>query len=120
VVAIATLIWVPVVAFAEIGIPAKVLTIPILASFSVTILHFTVLYRLRVAIPKKQTLGAVFAAMSLQLTVAHAVVDGLVKDHLPFKRTAKGNRARKPVQFDGFWELSWVAPDHRRHRAGCQ
>jgi cellulose synthase/poly-beta-1,6-N-acetylglucosamine synthase-like glycosyltransferase/exo-beta-1,3-glucanase (GH17 family) len=105
VVAIANLIWVPVVAFAEIGIPAKVLTIPILAAFAVTILHFTVLYRLRVAIPKKQTLGAVFAAMSLQLTVAHAVVDGLVKDHLPFKRTAKGNRARKPVQFDGFWEL---------------
>jgi cellulose synthase/poly-beta-1,6-N-acetylglucosamine synthase-like glycosyltransferase/exo-beta-1,3-glucanase (GH17 family) len=105
VVAIANLIWVPVVAFAEIGIPAKVLTIPILASFAVTILHFTVLYRLRVAIPKKQTLGAVFAAMSLQLTVAHAVVDGLVKDHLPFKRTAKGNRSRKPVQFDGFWEL---------------
>ncbi len=105
VVAMANLIWVPVVAFAEMGIPAKVLTIPILASFAVTILHFTVLYRLRVAIPKKQTLGAVFAAMSLQLTVAHAVVDGLVKDHLPFKRTAKGNRARKPLQFDGFWEL---------------
>jgi len=105
VVALANLLWVPVVAFAEIGIPAKVLTIPILASFAVTILHFAVLYRLRVAIPKKQMLGAVFAAMSLQLTVAHAVVDGLVKDHLPFKRTAKGNRARKPVQFDGFWEL---------------
>ena len=41
VVAIANLIWVPVVAFAEIGIPAKVLTIPILASFAVTILHFS-------------------------------------------------------------------------------
>ncbi len=58
VVAITNLIWVPVVAFAEIGIPAKVLTIPILASFAVTILHFVVLYRLRVSIPKKQTLGA--------------------------------------------------------------
>jgi cellulose synthase/poly-beta-1,6-N-acetylglucosamine synthase-like glycosyltransferase/exo-beta-1,3-glucanase (GH17 family) len=105
VVAIANLIWVPVVAFAEIGIPAKILTIPILASFAVTLLHFSVLYRLRVAIPKKQMLGAVFAAMSVQLTVAHAVMDGLIKDHLPFNRTAKGNRARKPVQFDGFWEL---------------
>src|SRR5690606_28141117 len=73
VVAVANLIWVPVVAFAEIGIPAKILTIPILASFAVTILHFTVLYRLRVAIPKKQTFGAVFAAMALQLTVARAV-----------------------------------------------
>ncbi len=104
-VAMANLVWVPVVAFAEIGIPAKILTIPILASFAVTILHFSVLYRLRVAIPKKQMFGAVFAAMSVQLTVALAVLDGLIKDHLPFNRTAKGNRARKPVQFDGFWEL---------------
>jgi hypothetical protein len=63
------------------------------------------LYRLRVAIPKKQTFGAVIAAMSLQLTVARAVADGLIKDHLPFARTAKGNRARRPAQFDGFWEL---------------
>jgi hypothetical protein len=105
VVAVANLVWVPVVAFAEIGIPAKILTIPILASFAVTLLHFGVLYRLRVSIPKKQMLGAVFAAMSVQLTVAHAVMDGLIKDHLPFNRTAKGNRARRPVQFDGFWEL---------------
>jgi glucan 1,3-beta-glucosidase len=60
---------------------------------------------LRVAIPKKQTLGAIVAAMSLQLTVARAVADGLIKDHLPFSRTAKGNRNRKPLQFDGFWEL---------------
>lgn len=105
VVAMLNLIWVPVVAFAEIGIPDKILTVPILAAFAVTILHFGVLYRLRVAIPKKQTMGAVFAAMALQLTVARAVADGLIKDHLPFNRTAKGNRARKPVQFDGFWEL---------------
>ena len=63
-----------------------------------------VLYRLRVAIPKKQTFGAVFAAMSLQLTVARAVADGLIKDHLPFSRTAKGDRNRKPLQFHGFWE----------------
>jgi exo-beta-1,3-glucanase (GH17 family)/cellulose synthase/poly-beta-1,6-N-acetylglucosamine synthase-like glycosyltransferase len=109
VVAMLNLLWVPVVAFAEIGIPDRILTIPILAAFAVTILHFGVLYRLRVPIPKKQTIGAVFAAMSLQLTVARAVADGLIKDHLPFNRTAKGNRARKPVQFDGFWELVFGA-----------
>jgi hypothetical protein len=96
---------VPVVAFVGIAIPDKILTIPILAAFVVSVLHFTVLYRLRVAIPKKQALGAIFAAMSLQLTVARAVADGVIKDHLPFNRTAKGNRNRKPVQFDGFWEL---------------
>ncbi|MGE3990129.1 glycosyltransferase, partial [Pseudorhodoplanes sp.] len=104
-VAFFNLLWVPVVAFGEIGIPDKILTVPIIAAFAVTILHFSVLYRLRVPIPKKQTIGAVLAAMSLQLTVARAVADGLIKDHLPFNRTAKGNRARKPVRFDGFWEL---------------
>jgi exo-beta-1,3-glucanase (GH17 family)/cellulose synthase/poly-beta-1,6-N-acetylglucosamine synthase-like glycosyltransferase len=105
VVAILNLLWVPVVAFVGIAIPDKILTVPILAAFAVSVLHFAVLYRLRVAIPKKQTLGAIFAAMSLQLTVARAVADGLIKDHLPFSRTAKGNRNRKPLQFDGFWEL---------------
>jgi exo-beta-1,3-glucanase (GH17 family)/cellulose synthase/poly-beta-1,6-N-acetylglucosamine synthase-like glycosyltransferase len=105
VVAILNLLWVPVVAFAGIAIPDKILTIPILAAFAVSVLHFAVLYRLRVAIPKKQTFSAIFAAMSLQLTVARAVADGLIKDHLPFSRTAKGNRNRKPMQFDGFWEL---------------
>jgi exo-beta-1,3-glucanase (GH17 family)/cellulose synthase/poly-beta-1,6-N-acetylglucosamine synthase-like glycosyltransferase len=105
VVAILNLLWVPVVAFVGIAIPDKILTIPILAAFAVSVLHFAVLYRLRVAIPKKQTFSAIFAAMSLQLTVARAVADGLIKDHLPFSRTAKGNRNRKPMQFDGFWEL---------------
>jgi exo-beta-1,3-glucanase (GH17 family)/cellulose synthase/poly-beta-1,6-N-acetylglucosamine synthase-like glycosyltransferase len=105
VVAIMNLLWVPVVAFVGIAIPDKILTIPILAAFAVSVAHFVLLYRLRVAIPKKQTLGAIFAAMSLQLTVARAVADGLIKDHLPFSRTAKGNRNRKPLQFDGFWEL---------------
>ncbi len=104
-VAIFNLLWVPVVAFAGIAIPDKILTIPILAAFAVSIAHYTVLYRLRVSIPKRQMLAAVFAAMSLQLTVARAVADGLIKDHLPFSRTAKGNRNRIAVQFDGFWEL---------------
>jgi len=105
VVAIFNLLWVPVVAFVGIAIPDKILTIPILAAFVVSLAHFVVLYRLRVAIPKKQTFGAMFAAMSLQLTVARAVADGVIKEHLPFARTAKGNRARKSVQFEGFWEL---------------
>jgi len=105
VVAIMNLLWVPVVAFVGIAIPDKILTIPILAAFAVSVAHFAVLYRLRVAISKKQTFWAIFAAMSLQLTVARAVADGVIKDHLPFSRTAKGNRNRKPLQFDGFWEL---------------
>ena len=45
-------------------------------------------------IPVGQTIGAVFAAMSVQWTVARAVGTGMVKDHLPFVRTAKGGGAR--------------------------
>ena len=42
--------------------------------------------------------------MSVQWTVARAVGDGLIKDHLPFARTAKGGAARKPRDFQAFWE----------------
>jgi hypothetical protein len=49
-------------------------------------------------------LGALFAAMSVQWTVARAVGLGLVKDRLPFVRTAKGGWARKTTDFPAFWE----------------
>ena len=104
VVSILNLLWVPVVVFAGIAIPDKILTIPIIAAFAVALLHFVTLYRLRVPINKKQTLGAVVAAMSVQWTVARAVGDGLIKDHLPFTRTAKGGRGKKPMEFQAFWE----------------
>ena len=104
VVALLNLIWVPFVVFAGIAIPDKVLTIPILAAFVVSIVHFAALYHLRVAIPASQALGAVFAAMSVQWTVARAVGFGLVKDHLPFVRTAKGGTTRRSADFPAFWE----------------
>src|SRR6195256_97639 len=76
--AILNLLWVPVVAFAGIAIPDKILTIPILAAFAVSLMHFVVLYRLRVSsIPFGQMLGAVFAAMSVQWTVARAIGTGV-------------------------------------------
>ena len=46
------LIWVPFVVFAGIAIPDKMLTIPILAAFVVSVAHFVALYRLRVQIPR--------------------------------------------------------------------
>ena len=104
VVAILNLIWVPVVAFAGIAIPDKILTIPILAAFVVSLVHFVALYRLRVAIPLGQMLGAVFAAMSVQWTVARAVGYGIWKESLPFTRTAKGGATRKGPDFPAFWE----------------
>jgi exo-beta-1,3-glucanase (GH17 family)/glycosyltransferase involved in cell wall biosynthesis len=103
-VAILNLVWVPVVAFAGIAIPDKILTLPILAAFAVTLVHFVALYRLRVPIPAKQMVGAVFAAMSVQWTVARAVGSGIWTETVPFTRTAKGGATRKGPDFPAFWE----------------
>ena len=48
VVAILNIVWVPVIAFLDIAVPDRILTIPILASFIVSVAHFVTLYRLRV------------------------------------------------------------------------
>jgi hypothetical protein len=103
-VAILNLIWVPFVAVLGIAIPDKVLTLPILAAFLVSVAHFVALYRLRVNIPLSHMLGSVFAAMSVQWTVARAVGTGLVKDHLPFVVTAKGGKSKRGEDFPAFWE----------------
>ena len=103
VVALLNIVWVPVVAFANIAVPDRILTVPILAAFAVSVVHFAALYRLRVRVPLGQMLGAVFAAMSLQWTVAQAVGTGVLKERLPFLRTAKGG-ATRPADFAAFWE----------------
>ena len=103
-VAILNLVWTPVVAFGGIAIPDTILTIPILAAFVVTLAHFIALYRLRVAVPLGQMMGAVIAAMSVQWTVARAVGCGVWKESLPFMRTAKGGATCKGPDFPAFWE----------------
>jgi exo-beta-1,3-glucanase (GH17 family)/cellulose synthase/poly-beta-1,6-N-acetylglucosamine synthase-like glycosyltransferase len=103
-VALLNLVWVPFVAIVGIAIPDKVLTIPILAVFAVSVAHFVSLYRLRVAVPGWQMVGAVIAAMAMQWTVARAVGIGLIKDNLPFVRTAKGGATRRGADFPAFWE----------------
>jgi len=67
-------------------------------------MHFLMLYRLRVSVPFGQMMISVFAAMSVQWTVARAVCDGVIKDHLPFARTAKGGLGRRAREFPAFWE----------------
>jgi cellulose synthase/poly-beta-1,6-N-acetylglucosamine synthase-like glycosyltransferase/exo-beta-1,3-glucanase (GH17 family) len=104
VVAILNLIWVPIVAFADIAIPDRILTLPIIAAFVVTLLHFLILYRLRVPVKWGQMLGAMIAAMSVQWTVARAVAQGLITEHLPFARTSKGGLSRMSIEFQAFWE----------------
>jgi exo-beta-1,3-glucanase (GH17 family)/cellulose synthase/poly-beta-1,6-N-acetylglucosamine synthase-like glycosyltransferase len=112
-VALLNLIWVPIVAFADIAIPDKILTIPIIAAFVVSLTHFLTLYRLRVPVKFGQMMGAMFAAMSVQWTVSRAVANGLITEHLPFARTSKGGLSRMSVEFQAFWEavigvLLWV------------
>jgi exo-beta-1,3-glucanase (GH17 family)/glycosyltransferase involved in cell wall biosynthesis len=107
-VALLNVLWVPVVAFANIAVPDRILTLPILAAFTVSVFHFVALYRLRVRVSLGQMLGAVCAAMSMQWTVAHAVGSGVLKEKLPFLRTAKGGATRKG-DFSAFWEAVIVA-----------
>jgi exo-beta-1,3-glucanase (GH17 family)/cellulose synthase/poly-beta-1,6-N-acetylglucosamine synthase-like glycosyltransferase len=103
-VAILNLIWVPIVAFADIAIPDRILTLPIMAAFVVSLLHFLILYRLRVPVKWGQMLGAMVVAMSVQWTVSRAVANGLITEHLPFSRTSKGGLSRMSIEFQAFWE----------------
>lgn len=103
-VAILNLIWVPIVAFADIAIPDKILTLPIIAAFLVSLIHFVALYRLRVPVKTGQMLGAMVTAMSVQWTVSRAVAQGLITEHLAFARTSKGGFSIMSVEFQAFWE----------------
>lgn len=109
IVAILNLLWVPIVAFLDIAVPDKVLTLPIIAAFIVSAAHFVTLYRLRVRVPIGQLAGSIIAAMSVQWTIASAVGQGLIRDHLPFNRTAKGGQPDRLADFHAFWETVMAA-----------
>jgi len=104
VVALLNIVWVPFVAFVSIAVPDRILTLPIIAAFTVSVAHFAALYRLRVKASPGQMLGAVCAAMSVQWTVARAVGMGVINERVPFLRTAKGGTTRKGPDFPAFWE----------------
>jgi hypothetical protein len=95
---------VPIVAFADIAIPDKILTLPIIGAFIVSLAHFLSMYRARVAIRPGQMLGAMIAAMSVQWTVSRAVAQGLITEHIAFARTSKGGLSRMSIEFQAFWE----------------
>ncbi len=101
VVALLNILWVPVVAFANIAVPDRILTMPIIAAFAVSVAHFVALYRLRVRASPGQMLGAVCAAMAVQWTVARAVGMGVIKERVPFLRTAKGGMSLQGSRFPG-------------------
>jgi exo-beta-1,3-glucanase (GH17 family)/glycosyltransferase involved in cell wall biosynthesis len=89
------LIWVPLIIIFDLAFPAVSMTVPVLTAVSVNVVHAVLLYNHRVHIPKRQILGVALAAMSLQLTVARAVLEGLIKDGIAFKRTEKGGLIKK-------------------------
>src|SRR5204862_7608940 len=89
---------------ADIAIPDRILTLPIIAAFVVSLVHFVALYRLRVPVKSAQMLGAMIAAMSVQWTGCRAVARGLITEHLPFARTSKGGLSRLSIEFQAFWE----------------
>src|ERR1700736_452326 len=72
--ALLNLVWVPFVAFKIVAIPDPLLTLPIISAFFVSLAHFVCAYRLRVAVPYRQMLGAMVVFMSVQWTVASAAL----------------------------------------------
>jgi exo-beta-1,3-glucanase (GH17 family)/cellulose synthase/poly-beta-1,6-N-acetylglucosamine synthase-like glycosyltransferase len=86
------------------AVPDRILTVPIIAAFAVSIVHSVSLYELRVRAPFRQIAGAMISAMSLQWTVARAVGTGVLKERLPFLRTAKGGSSGKGDDFPAFGE----------------
>ncbi len=88
--ALLSLLFVPFVLIMGIAVPAHVLTLPIIMTFVVYVLHFIALYRMRVATTPLRMAGAALAAMAVQFTVAKAVFDGFRYKDLAFARTAKG------------------------------
>ncbi|MBS0241207.1 MAG: glycosyltransferase [Proteobacteria bacterium] len=103
-VAMLNLILVPFVVIANVIVPDKVLTLPILATFVLALTHFLVLYGAKVRVTGLGLVGALFASMSVQLTIARAVGSGLVKDSLPFIVTQKGGATKRAATFPAFWE----------------
>ncbi|WP_454917140.1 glycosyltransferase [Xanthobacter sediminis] len=88
--ALASLAFVPFVLLFGVSVPAYVLTLPILMTFLVYLMHFVSLYRLRVETTPLRMLGAAVAASAVQYTVAKAVLDGFRYKDLAFARTVKG------------------------------
>ena len=111
---ILNLLWVPAILFVGVLIPTVPLTVPIITAFIVNLLHCALLYRSRVRVTVPRIFGAALAAMSLQLTIAAAVLNGLIRDNLPFKRTEKGGNAKKkaadsPVRWETLLGIALLA-----------
>jgi cellulose synthase/poly-beta-1,6-N-acetylglucosamine synthase-like glycosyltransferase/exo-beta-1,3-glucanase (GH17 family) len=98
--ALLNLLWVPFVAFKVVAIPDALLTLPIFSAFLVSLIHFVCSYRLRVAVPYRQMLGAMVVFMSVQWTVASAAFKAaLPAQSSYFHRTRKGTGVSVHTRF---------------------
>jgi cellulose synthase/poly-beta-1,6-N-acetylglucosamine synthase-like glycosyltransferase/exo-beta-1,3-glucanase (GH17 family) len=98
--ALLNLVWVPFVAFKVVAIPDALLTLPIFSAFLVSLIHFVCSYRLRVAVPYRQMLGAMVVFMSVQWTVASAAFKAaLPAQSSYFHRTRKGTGVSVHTRF---------------------
>ena len=109
-----------VIIFVGVVIPTIAFTAPILAAFIVNLLHCVLLYGKRVRMPLGHIPGAALAAMSLQLTVARAVLVGMVRDSLPFRRTDKGGNAKRGSDNPALWETALKGRPVGHHPYGDQ
>ncbi len=98
-IALLNIVWTPVVVFASIAVPDKILTLPILIMLGVSFLHFAMLYRRCVGMAPKDMALALVGHMSLQWTIAKAVGSSLKMRHLVFNRTDKGGKAQAKDAF---------------------
>jgi exo-beta-1,3-glucanase (GH17 family) len=73
--------------------PPEVLTVATGVAATMALVHTFAVHGLRVRRGGKATMLAAWAGLSLQMTVARAVLRGLVLDGLPFAVTAKGGKA---------------------------
>src|SRR5713226_857417 len=107
VVAVLNLIWVPFVVLVGVVIPENLFTLPVIAVFGLSLVHFVVVYRLRVAVSWSQMMRALFVFMSMQWTIARAVRDVTISDRqIDFHRTAKGGCGSPRQGFPAFWEAA--------------
>lgn len=89
--ALLNLIWIPMILLVGLATPPPALTIPLIVTFVINVIHNISLYQVRVKSSLLDTVGAAVTAMSLQLTIARAVYDGFIKGAaVPFRRTEKG------------------------------
>jgi len=105
--AVLNLVATPFILLGLLAFPPTALVVPVFAAYLVMLLHTGLLYYRRVTRSPRRIAGAAVAAMSLQFTVARAVLAGLRGRPLPFRRTPKGGGGIAPR----FQQLTRILPE---------